>query len=96
LVRLEELKIEYVPKEENPPNVPKIRSFKIFWANLKRKVYSNNDRPKDVKCLMEKIKKELRSIETTGIRKAMKEVPPKARKVHILGVTFFASNLCIV
>jgi hypothetical protein len=25
LVELEELKIEYVSKEENPPNVPKIR-----------------------------------------------------------------------
>jgi hypothetical protein len=36
LVRLEELKIEYVPKEENPPNVPQIWPIENFWANLKR------------------------------------------------------------
>jgi hypothetical protein len=49
LVRLEELKIEYFPKEENPPNVPQMRHMKNFRANLKRKVYSNNYGPKDGK-----------------------------------------------
>jgi hypothetical protein len=87
--RLEELKIEYIPKEENPPNVPQIRPIENFWADMKRKVYSNNDRPKDVQCLMAKIRKELKSIATTETRKAMKEVPAKARKAHRLGVTFF-------
>jgi transposase len=86
LVRLEELKIQYVPKEENPPNVPQIRPIEKFWANLKRKVYRNNYRPKDVKYLMAKIRKELKSIETTGICKAIKEEPSKA---HRLGLTFF-------
>jgi hypothetical protein len=89
LVRLEELKIEHVPWKENPLNVPQIRSIKNVWANLKRKVYSNNYRPKDIKCLMAKVRKELKFIETTGIRKAMKEVPAKARKAHRLCVTFF-------
>jgi hypothetical protein len=83
-------------KEENPPNVPQIRPIDKFWANLKGKVDSNNYRPKDVKCLMAKIREELKSIETTGIRKAMKEVPAKTRKAHRLGITFFVSHLCIV
>jgi hypothetical protein len=69
LVWLEELKIEYVPKKENSPNVPQMRPIENFWANLKMKVYSNNYRPKDVKCLVAKIRKELK---TTGIRKAKK------------------------
>jgi transposase len=90
LVRLEELKIE-----ENPPNVPQIRPIEKFWANLKRKVYSDNYRPKDVECLMTKVRKELKSIETTGIRKAMKEVPAKAQKAHRLGVTFFLQVVCV-
>jgi transposase len=77
LVRLEELKIEYVPKVDSPPNTPQIRKIENFWANLKGKVYSKNYRPKDVKCLMEKIRKELKSIETTGIHKTM-----KVRKAH--------------
>jgi hypothetical protein len=38
---------------------------------------------------MAKIIKELKSIETMGIRKAMKEVPAKAQEAHRLGATFF-------
>jgi hypothetical protein len=83
LVWLEELKIEYAPKEENPPNVPQIRPIKNLWAeeehlSSKRcKVHDGKDQ------------KELNSIETTGIHKAMKEAPAKARKAHRLEVTFF-------
>jgi hypothetical protein len=45
---------------------------------------------------MAKIRKELK-IETTGMRKAVKEVPAKVGKARRLGVTFvLASNLCIV
>jgi hypothetical protein len=70
LARLQELKIENVPKEENSTNIPQLRQIENFWANLKRKVYSNNYRPKDIKCLMAKIRKEVKSIETTGLCKA--------------------------
>jgi hypothetical protein len=52
----------------------------------KEGLHSKNYRPKDVKFLMAKIRKELKSIETTGIRKAMKQIPAKA---HRLGATFF-------
>jgi hypothetical protein len=38
---------------------------------------------------MAKIRKKLKSIETTGIRKAIKEVPAKARKTHRVDVTSF-------
>jgi hypothetical protein len=65
-----------------------IRAIENFWANLKRKVYSNNYPPKDVNCFMAKISKELMSIESTGLCKAMKEVPAKARKAHKMDVTF--------
>jgi hypothetical protein len=49
---------------------------------MKKKVYSNNYRPKDVKCLIAKIKKELKSIESTGICEAIKELLAKASKTH--------------
>jgi hypothetical protein len=42
---LEELKIEYNPREENPPNVPQIQPIENFWANL------NNLSPKRCKML---------------------------------------------
>jgi hypothetical protein len=51
LAQLEEFKIEYVLKEENPLNVQQIRLIESFWANFKKKVYSNNYRPEDVKYL---------------------------------------------
>jgi hypothetical protein len=41
--------------------------------------------------MMAKIRKELKSIETTGIHKAIKEEPAKA---HKLGVTFFYVKFC--
>jgi hypothetical protein len=51
---------------------------------LKGKVYSNNYHLKDVKWLMAKIRKELKSIETTGIRKAMKEVQRPERPTEFI------------
>jgi hypothetical protein len=35
LARLEELKFEYVPKEENPPNVPQLRPMAKIRTELK-------------------------------------------------------------
>jgi hypothetical protein len=49
LVRLEKLKIEYVPKEENPSNVLTGTADRKFLGELEKKgllVYSNNYRPK--------------------------------------------------
>jgi hypothetical protein len=48
-------------------------------GKLEKKGHINNYHPKDVKFVMEEIRKELKSIETTGIRMAMKEVPANAR-----------------
>jgi hypothetical protein len=36
LARLEELKIEYVPKEENSPNVPEIRTIEKNLGELEK------------------------------------------------------------
>jgi signal recognition particle GTPase len=61
-----------------------------FLRELENEVFLQQLSSKICKVLMEKIRKELKSIETTGIRKAMKELPAKA---HRLGVIFFTSNL---
>ena len=36
---LTEQNIPYVPKKENPPNIPQARSIEYFWSVLKYKVY---------------------------------------------------------
>lgn len=92
LEAMEALNIPYVPKCENPPNVPQLRPIEDFWANLKRQVYANNFRPKNVKSLMNKIKLELRKIPTTTFSTAMAKVPQNCRKAARRGVIFF----CII
>jgi hypothetical protein len=61
------------PKGRKSTKLLKLRPIENFWADLIRKVYRHNYRPKDVKCLMGKIRKELKSIKTKGARKAMKK-----------------------
>jgi hypothetical protein len=66
-------------------------AYHVGWSSI-----VNNYRLKDVKCLLARIRKELKSIETnTGIRKAMKEILAKARKDHRLGETFFLQVICV-
>lgn len=86
---LKDKKIEFVPKEMNPPNVPQLRPIETFWANLKRKVYENGYRAKNVDSLVLKIKKELKTINTEGIQRAMSELPKKIRKANRNGANFF-------
>jgi hypothetical protein len=78
-----------VPKELSLLNNPQLRPIKIFYAMLKRKVYHNSYQAKKPKILIVKIKKELKTIETDGIQRAMREVPIKIKKATKLMVDFF-------
>lgn len=82
-------KINFVPKESNPPNVPQLRPIETFWANLKRNVYKSGYRAKNVDCLIQKIRKELKTIDTEGIQRSMAEVPKKIRKAKRYGADIF-------
>jgi hypothetical protein len=89
LARLEELKIEYLPKEESPPNVSQLQSIKIFFVCLKGRSTATT--------IVQKLQK--KRAETTKICKVMKEVPTKVLKAHKFGVTSFFckySHMCIV
>ena len=86
---LKNKKIEFVPKEMKPPNVPQLRPIETFWANLKRKVYERGYRAKNVDSLILKIKKELKSINTEGIQASMRNLPKKIRKANREGANFF-------
>lgn len=35
IATLNELRINYVTKDKNPPNVPRLRPIEIFWSHLK-------------------------------------------------------------
>ena len=81
LEQMERLNIDVVPKSANPPNVPQLRPIENFWANLKRRIYSNNFVEKTEE-LINKTKKELKNIPTRMFSSAMANVPE-----------FFASKL---
>lgn len=86
---MDELEIPYVPKDSNPPNVPQLRPIENFWANLKRRVYANNFRPKTIESLKRKIKSELNKMPTSVYIAAMKKVPENCRKAARMGPNFF-------
>ena len=41
--------IIYVPKDDNPPNVPQTRPIEKFWANLEDKVHDKGQKTKNRK-----------------------------------------------
>ena len=93
---MERLNIDVVPKSANPPNVSQLRPIENFWANLKRKIYSNNFVAKtdeEFEELINKTKKELKNMSTRMFSSAMANVPVNCRKVARKGVEFFASKL---
>lgn len=89
LSKMAELNTPYVPKTSNPPNVPQLRPIEDFWANLKRRVYCDNFRSKNVQSLIRKIKLELYKMPTSMFSTAMDKVPQNYRKASRMGVNFF-------
>ena len=84
--------IDVVPKLANPPNVPQLRPIENFWANLKRKIYSNNFVAKtdeEFAELINKTKKELKNMSTRMFSSAMANVPVNCWKAARKGVDFF-------
>ena len=63
LAKMAELGISFVPKEENSPAAPEVRSVEKFWAHLKAKVYANGWEAKNLDELESKIRKELRNFD---------------------------------
>lgn len=89
LAKMEELGIPYVPKDSNPPNVPQLRPIEDFWANLKRRVYANNFRPKTIQALIRKNKLELNKMPLSTYTTAMDKVPANCRKAARMGPNYF-------
>lgn len=72
---LKSKKIEFVPKEHNPANVPELRPIEDFWSELKRLVYDNNWKCDDLAKLKNRIEY------------SIKKIDPK--RVHRLGASTF-------
>ena len=89
LEEMERLNIDVVPKSANPPNVPQLRPIENFWANLKRRIYSNNFVAKTEEELINKTKKELKNMPARMFSSVMANVSVNCRKAARKGVEFF-------
>ena len=55
----EKFRINYIKREENPPNVPQIRPIERFWSHLKKAVYSDGWETQSYRGLKLRIRKKL-------------------------------------
>lgn len=81
---LEAKSIDFVKKEENPPNCPELRPIERYWAFVKR--HANKD-AKEAKTLQEFKKiwaKATRKVDNNSVQTLMKNVNSKVRKFHRL------------
>lgn len=74
--------VKFVPKLDNPPNVPQARPIENFWAVLSRMVYENGWEAKSEKQLRSRIKKKLREVDINVIQRMIGDIKPVLRKIE--------------
>lgn len=83
---LNEKKINFVPKNINPANVPKARPIEDFWANLKREVYKGGWAANNLDVLKNRIKYCLSKIEISVVQKHAESVNKRLDHIRRYGV----------
>lgn len=74
--------IPFVPKADNPPNVPQARPIENFWANLKRAIYDKGWEATSDAQLVSRIKRKLKEMDISLIQALMRNVRSKLRKIE--------------
>jgi len=85
---LEEHKIPFIKKEENPPNTPQIRPIEQFWGLLKQRVYAGNWSAKNTDHLAQRIRTKAREIEPEVFAKLFQGLRAKIRLGARKGLEF--------
>jgi len=67
------LGINYVMKEQNPPNLPMLRPIETFWSHLKAKVYSNGWEAKSIQEMKKRISYCLTKFRTPYLKNLFKD-----------------------
>ena len=79
-------KINFVAKDDNPPNVPQLRPIEKFWAILKNKVYAKNWQAENEEQLVKRIKYCARNMDPNLCRNLLSGLKSKLRKAADNGV----------
>ena len=73
--------IRFVPKGDNPPNVPQARPIEHFWALLSQKVYDSGWQATTYAALRRRIKTKLREFNLDIVQQTMSCVCHKLRAI---------------
>lgn len=79
---LTEQKVPFVPKKDNPPNVPQARPIENFWAALKRMVYDNGWEARNEQQLINRIKQKLKEIDVCTCQNLIRHIRTTLRKIE--------------
>lgn len=74
--------IPFVPKDNNPPNVPQARPIENFLAILSRKVYDNGWEAQNEDVLRRRIFQKIREIDVMTVQNLMRGVRQKLRAIE--------------
>ena len=78
-------KIEFVPRDANPPNLPAARPIENFWALLAREVYKNGWEAKTKQQLVNRIIYCSKKVSVETVQKMMRSVRTKLRAIEDMG-----------
>lgn len=74
--------IPFVPRNDNPPNIPQARPIETFWSLLSRKVYDNGWEATDEEHLRRRIYQKIREIDINSVQSLMRQVRRKLRVIE--------------
>ncbi|KAJ8976795.1 hypothetical protein NQ317_014138 [Molorchus minor] len=89
---LEHNNINYVPREDNPPNVPQARPIEEFWSLLCRKVYDNGWEAQNEQQLRARIFRKIREVDLNIVQRKMRQVLTKLRAIEDHGPLSLSKN----
>jgi transposase len=79
---LNERKIPFVPKEDNPPNLPQARPIEKFWAVLDRMVYDGGWEAQNEQQLINRIKRKMKEIDINTVQNLIRDIRSTLRKIE--------------
>lgn len=82
---LEKFEVEFVKKNQNPPNVPQLRCIEKFWAHLKQKVYQNNWCTTSFEALKKRIKSKLTEFDLEYFERLFENEKTKIAQASVEG-----------
>lgn len=64
-------KIDFIPKNMNPPNCPDLRPIELFWATIKKKMFKNSGSVNSIEMMRQKWRKFAGELSETTVQKLM-------------------------